>query len=196
MLVAAAIEARLDVHAEQALDLVAVLATRSPFDEAVKRYTEIMGLTEDDAQIVRTRALVGLAASGVADELARERIPTPRLNWRYATPLGAVRFVRRHLRRSAEEDLLMELAAARAEEALIRTHVRHALGVIELLGDLFPPTRSISVYLEQLQIPSSRARSIYQRTLARVASVELPRLARPAPQAESGSIPKLQPGAD
>lgn len=195
VLVAAAIEARLDVHAEQALDMVAVLASRSPFDEAVKRYTEIMGLTDEDSQIVRTRALVGLAESGVAEELAREWIPAPRLSWRYATPLGAVRFVRRQMRRSAEEDLLMELAAARAEEALIRTHVRHALGVVDLLSDQYPPTRCVALYLEQLQIPSSRARSIYQRTLARVASVELPRLGRTGSGA-TGTLPSPHPPAE
>jgi hypothetical protein len=172
---AAAIEARLDTHAEQALNLVAVLAPRMSFDQAVERYIDIMGLGGEEAQIVRTRALVALGETGVAEELARER-PGSRLSWKYATPLGAVRFVRRQLRRNAEEDLWMELSAARAEEALIRTHLKHALNFIGILEEHFPPTRAVSLYLEQLEVPSSRARSVYQRTLARVASVELPRL--------------------
>jgi hypothetical protein len=174
--VAAATEARLDTHAQQALDFVAVLATRMAFDQAVERYIEVMGLAADEAQIVRTRALVALGQAGVAEQLAKERRPSARLSWRYATPLGAVRFVRRQLRRSAEEDLWMELAAARAEEALIRNHIRHALGFIDLLEDHFPATRCVALYLEQLEVPSSRARSVYQRTLARVATAELPRL--------------------
>jgi len=174
--VAAAIEARLDTHAQQALNFVAVFASRMSFDQAVDRYIEILGLGGEEAQVVRTRALVALGETEVAEELARERPSSTRLNWRYATPLGAVRFVRRQLRRSAEEDLWTELAAARAEEALIRTHVRHALAFIELLEDLLPPTRCVSLYLEQLEVPASRARSVYQRTLARVAAVELPRL--------------------
>lgn len=172
---AAAIEARLDTHAEQALNLVAVLSTRMPFDEAVEKYIDVMGLGGEEAQIVSTRALVALGEAGIAEELSRER-PAPRLSWKYATPLGAVRFVRRQLRRNAEEDLWLELSAARAEEALIRTHVKHALNFITILEDHFPPTRALSLYLEQLEVPSSRARGVYQRALARVAAVELPRL--------------------
>lgn len=172
---AAAIEARLDAHAEQALNLVAVLAPRMSFDQAVERYIDIMGLGGEEAQIVSTRSLVALGESGIAEELARDR-PSSRLSWKYATPLGAVRFVRRQLRRNAEEDLWMELSAARAEEALIRVHVKHALNFITILEDQVPPTRAVTLYLEQLEVPSSRARSVYQRTLARVAAVELPRL--------------------
>lgn len=173
--VAGAIEDRLDTHAEQALNLVAVLSPRMSFDQAVERYIEMMGLGNEEGQIVQTRALVALAESDVTEELARKRRPQ-RMSWRYATPLGAVRYVRRQLRRNAEEDLWMELSAARAEEALVRTHVRHALNFIHILEDQFPPTRAVSLYLEQLEVPSSRSRSIYQRTLARVAAVELPRL--------------------
>src|SRR5690606_27287225 len=121
----------------------------------------------DEAQIVHTRALVLVSQSGVAEELARERRSPHRLNWRYATPLGAVRFVKRQLRRNAEEDLWMELSAARAEEALIRLHVKHALVVVSLLEEHLPPTRAVTLYLEQLSVPSTRSRSIYQRTLAR-----------------------------
>jgi len=174
--IAAASEARLDTHAQEAINLVAVLAPRMTFDQAVERYLDIMGLSGDEAQIVQTRTLVLLGQTGVAEELARERPASNRLNWRYATPLGAVRFVRRRLRRNAEEDLWMELSAARAEEALIRTHIKHALVIIEILEDQFPPTRAVALYLEQLAVPSARARSVYQRALARVAAAELPRL--------------------
>jgi hypothetical protein len=174
--IATATEARLDTHAQEALNVVAVLASRVSFDQAVDRYIDVMGLTGDEAQIVQTRTLVLLSQTGVAEELARERRSPNRLNWRYATPLGAVRFVRRQLRRNAEEDLWMELSAARAEEALIRMHVKHALAVVGILEEQFPPTRAVALYLEQLAVPSSRARSIYQRALARIASAELPRL--------------------
>jgi hypothetical protein len=173
---AAAAEARLDTHAQQALHVVAVFAPRMTFDQAVDRYIEIMGLAADEAQVVETRALVALSESGVAEELSRDRKNPHRLNWRYATPLGAVRFVRRKLRRNAEEDLWMELSVARAEEALIRTHIKHALATIQILEEDLPPTRALSLYLEQLAIPSTRARSVYQRCLARVAEAELPRL--------------------
>jgi hypothetical protein len=178
---AAAIEARSDTHARQALDLVAVLAPRMPFDEAVERYIEVMGLAGDEAEIVHTRTLVALGDAGVGDELSRERHrENRRLNWRYATPLGAVRFVRRQMRRSAEEDLWLELSAARAEEAITRTHIRHALVFVDILEDFAPPPRTVALYLDQLAVPSTRARAVYQRTLAHVADDELPRFRRGA----------------
>lgn len=173
---AAAVEARLETHAQQALNLVAVLATRLPFDEAVDRYIEVMGLTGDEAEVVRNRALVELGEAGVGADLSRERHRTGwGLNWRYATPLGAVRFVRRQMRRNAQEDLWLELSAARAEEAVVRTHIRHALNFVEIIGETAPPPRSVSLYLDQLEVPAARARAVYQRTLARVAETELPR---------------------
>jgi hypothetical protein len=174
---ATAVEARRDTHAEQALNLVAVLSSRMPFDEAVARYIDIMGLGGDEAELVHSRALVALGDSQLGGDLARERHRTGwGLDWRYATPLGAVRFVRRRLRRNAEEDLWLELSAARAEEALVRTHIRHALTFVEIMGDYAPPPRSVAVYLDQLEVPAARARSVYQRALARVADAELARV--------------------
>lgn len=174
---ATANEARSATHAQQALNLVAVLAPRMPFDEAVDRYIEIMGLSGDEAESVHTRALVSLSNADVGEDLARERHrPLWGLDWRYATPLGAVRYVRRKMRRSAEEDLWMELSAARAEEAIIRNHIRHALIFVEILEDHAPPPRGVSLYLDALEVPAARARSVYQRALARVAEAELPRL--------------------
>lgn len=174
---ATAREARLETHAQQALHLVAVLATRMPFDEAVERYIDIMGLMGEEAETVHTRTLVALGDTVVGTDLARERHrPGWGLSWRYATPLGAVRFVRRQMRRTAEEDLWMELSAARAEEALIRTHIKHATSFVRILSDFAPPTRAVSLYLDQLEIPAARARAVYQRVLARVAETELPKL--------------------
>ncbi len=174
---AAAVEAREDTHAQQALNLVAVLASRMPFDEAVDRYIEVMSLSRDEAEIVHNRALVALSDPETGANLARERHrPGWRINWRYATPLGAARFVKRKMRRSAEEDLWMELSAARAEEGLIRTYIQHAMIFVEVLDEHAPAPRSVSVYLDRLEVPTARARTVYQRVLARVADAELPRL--------------------
>ncbi|MDR0787799.1 MAG: hypothetical protein LBG44_08035 [Gemmatimonadota bacterium] len=176
---AAATEARFDTHAQEAMNVVTVLAARLDFNQAVERYLDIMGLGGEEAQVVHTRALVLLGQSGMANDLATRdhRTSGGRLNWRYATPLGAVRFVRRQLRRNAEEDYWMELSAARAEEALVRTHIKHALIFVDILNEYYPPTRSVMFYLDQLAVPSARSRSVYQRALARVATTELPRLA-------------------
>lgn len=173
---AGAREARRETHALQALDLVALLENRMPFDDAVGRYLELMDLGSEESEIVRTRALVLLGARITPSDLTRERDRSGwNLDWRYATPLGAVRFLRRHLRRNAEEDLWMEFAAARAEEALIVTHVKHARIFVRLLDGEVPPPRSVSIYLDRLEVPAARARSVYQRTLAQLAERYLPR---------------------
>lgn len=174
-------EATAATHADQALDLVALLAPRMPFDEAVDRYIEIMGLTGDEEEMVRTRSLALLSDPRTGSDLARERHRGWGFDWRYATPVGALRFIRRQMRRNAEEDLWMELAAARAEEALIRTHFKHALVFVEILEDDAPPTQSVSLYIDRLEIPAGRARSVYQRVLARLAEKYLPRRDEPAP---------------
>ena len=190
---ATAREARLDTHAQQALHLVAVLATRMPFDEAVERYIDIMGLMGEEAETVHTRTLVALGDTALGTDLSKERHRTGwGLDWRYATPLGAVRFVRRKMRRGAEEDLWMELSAARAEEALIRSHMKHAMAFVKILQDFAPPTRAVSLYLDQLEIPAARARTVYQRVLARVADSELPRIVQDASPGPAPTPPRRQ----
>jgi len=178
---AVAIEAQFSTHAAQALELVSVLAPGLHFDEAIDRYIEIMDLREDDAETVRVRALSMLAETGDANDLEQGFVEQPNnarpsFEWKYATPLGAVRFVRRHLRRSAAEDLWTEMVAARAEEALILDHIRHALELIDLLADQVPPTHVLHDYLARLEVPALRAHAVYQRTLARIADLELPRV--------------------
>jgi len=184
-------EAQSETHAQQALELVAVLAPRMPFDEALDRYVEIMKLGGDEEEIVRTRTLSLLSDPDTGADLARERHRGWGFDWRYATPLGALRFIRRQLRRNAEEDLWMELAAARAQEALIRTHFKHALGFVDILEDEAPPTQAVSLYIDQMAIPHVLVHSVYQRVLARLAEKYLPRLADavgddPSPPAPRG----------
>jgi hypothetical protein len=177
---AAAREARLNTHAQQAGDMVAVLARRMSFEHAIDRYLDVMALGADDAETVRTRTLAALGEQELSGGLNDARPRGWSLDWRYATPLGAVRYVRKRMRRSAEEDLWVELLAARAEEALARTHIRHAMTFVKILHEFAPPTRAVSLYLDQLHVPSARARMVYQRVLARVAEAELPQL-RAAP---------------
>jgi hypothetical protein len=182
--VAAAREARTETHAAQALDLVAILAPRMPFDEAIERYLEIMALDGEEAGLVQTRALRLLSESAPTGDLARERPRGRGFNWRYVTPVGAVRYIQRARRRSAEEELWMELAAARAEEALMRMHMEHALAFVDLLEADADPARSVELYVDRMGEPESRSRVLYQRTLATLAETLLPRLLEEA--AEEG----------
>lgn len=169
-------EALIDVHAHLALDLVSILAPRMPFDEAIARYLESVALDGEEKEAIGTRAVALMNEGEVREDLAREGHRGWGWNWRYATPLGMVRYVRRQQKRSDEEELWLELSAARAEETLVDAHIAHAMRFVEVMGDHADPTRAVALYVERLELPELRARMVYQRVMARLAEDLLPRL--------------------
>jgi hypothetical protein len=173
---ATAREDMVEVHAHLAIDLVGILAPRMPFDQAIERYLESMNLEGEDAEAVGTRAVALLDESEIRDDLAREGHRGWGFDWRYATPLGALRYIQRHRKRSAEEQLWLELAAARAEEKIVDAHSRRAREWVEILEDEVDPTRAVELYVERLRLPELRARLVYQRVLSQLAELLLPRL--------------------
>ena len=168
-------EALIDVHANLALDLVSILAPRMPFDDAIERYLETMDLDGEEKETIGTRAVALMAEPEVQEDLQRE-VRGWGWNWRYATPLGMLRYIRRQQKRSDEEELWLELAAARAEEALVEAHIGHAMRFVEVMGDHADPTRAVALYVERLELPEFRGRMVYQRVMARLADDLLPRL--------------------
>jgi hypothetical protein len=183
-------EDMIETHAGLATDLVDILAPRMPFDEAIERYLETMGLEGEDAEAVGTRAVALLDEVDLREDLAREGTRGWGFNWRYATPLGALRFIQRHKKRSDEERLWLELAAARAEEKLADAHARHAMEFVRVLDEEVDPARAVELYVERLGLPEIRARIVYQRVLARLAESELPRLG------EAAAAPSIAPPAE
>jgi len=180
-------EEMIEVHAGLAVDLVGVLAPRMPFDEAIDRYLESMGLEGEDAEAVGSRAVALLDEREISEDLAREGTRGWGFDWRYATPLGALRFIQRQRKRSAEEQLWLELAAARAEERIADAHATHARSFVQILEEEVDPTRAVELYVERLNLPEIRARIVYQRVLARLAQSLLPRLDEEAAAAEAGT---------
>lgn len=176
-------ETLMDTHADLATDLVGILAPRMPFDEAIERYLESMQLDGEEKEMIGTRAVAILDDTELREDMAREGTRGWGWNWRYATPLGVLRYIGRVQKRSSEEEMWLELAAARAEERLVEAHVRFALQFAELMDqfDHADPTRAVAHYLERLDVPELRARIVYQRVLARMAEAMLPRLPEPGP---------------
>lgn len=181
-------EALIDVHADMATDLVGILAPRMPFDEAIERYLETMQLDGEEKEVIGTRAVAILDEQELREDMAREGTRGWGWDWRYATPLGVLRYIGRVQKRSNEEELWLELAAARAEEELVEAHFRYALEFVQLMDehDHADPTRAVAHYLERMDVPDLRARIVYQRVLAHLAEDLLPRLPEenPAPPAE------------
>jgi hypothetical protein len=178
---ATAREAITRVHAELALQMVAILAPRMPFDTAIERYLESMRLEGKEKEAVGTRAVALMDREHVEEDVQREGQRSRGWSWRYATPPGVLRYIRRQIKRSDEEELWLELAAARAEEVLVEAHLDHALGFVALMEENShaDPTRAVALYLERLEVPELRARIVYQRVLARLAQSMLPRLPSP-----------------
>jgi hypothetical protein len=168
----------INVHAELATDLVGILAPRMPFDQAIERYLETMDLEGEEKEVIGTRAVALLDDADLQEDMAREGTRGWGWNWRYATPIGVLRYIGRVQKRSSEEELWLELAAARAEETLIEAHVEFAAQFVQLMDehDHADPTRAVGHYLERLDVPELRARMVYQRVMARLAEDLLPRL--------------------
>jgi hypothetical protein len=60
----------------------------------------------------------------------------------------------------------VELAVAVAQERLLSTHVNHALGLIQLVGDQVPFENALNIYTRLLRLSDDEARVITTRALA------------------------------
>lgn len=59
----------------------------------------------------------------------------------------------------------MRLAQARAEEALVRTHVENALMFVDALAEELPFDRAIDTYIRELAVPEPLASVVVTRVL-------------------------------
>ena len=173
---AAAQEALIDAHAEEALRLVALVGHDWSFSEAINYYFDEMSITGPLATSVRNRALVRLAS----DRSAGGRLPgdeadddDDRFTWDSIRPDRLVRQVRRRQRRHAETERLAMLVLAQAEEAMLGVHVDNALDFIALLDEEMSPDRAVSYYVDAIGVSGCRAQAVVQRTMVRVADALL-----------------------
>lgn len=75
----------------------------------------------------------------------------------------------------------MRLAQARAEEALVRTHVENALTFVDALAEELPFDRAIDTYIREMAVPEPLASVVVTRVL-----VVLGRELLPARREEKG----------
>src|SRR6202000_2309024 len=86
------------------------------------------------------------------------------------------RIFRRKLEPAAERRL--RLAQARAEEAIIRTHVDNALMFVDTLAEDLTFDRAIDSYIREVAIPEPLARTVETRTLVVLGQDLVPYLRR------------------
>ncbi|HEX7090723.1 MAG TPA: hypothetical protein VF192_11355 [Longimicrobiales bacterium] len=90
-----------------------------------------------------------------------------------------LRWLWRRRRRERARQKRLLIAFARAEEALIETHVANVLDIFAAVGDEIPLDRLLDLYLDALEPSEPRASIIARRVLARLETGEEARAGRP-----------------
>jgi hypothetical protein len=176
-------QALVDTHVERAMQFIALLAAHEPIEESLPRYLREMDLDATMAAAIRTRVLTTVeeeppalpddlfdpGSARVSDVDGDEADDAWSL---LRQPQRVVRGVLRRQKRNEEIERITQLALARAEEYVIRTHIENAIGFVALLEPL-PFERAIEVYLEAVGVSGARAQAVFQRTMARLADVHL-----------------------
>ncbi|HEX6558141.1 MAG TPA: hypothetical protein VF021_01735 [Longimicrobiales bacterium] len=182
-------EALADAHVAQALAFISLFDDRFTLEEALMRYIREMDMGDTMAAAVRTRVLVTLEDDAQApepplpihpaDETDAETVVSDdeEGSWKRFRPDTVMRGVFQRQRKREEVERLVELAIARAEEAVIQTHVDNAITFAALLEDSGSLSRGVEQYLDSLGVVGGRGQAIAQRTMARLAEVHLPRKA-------------------
>ena len=176
-------EALIDTHTQQAREFIDLLDGRMGFEEAILRYLREMDLNEAIGTAVKTRVLVALEdrpprpALQLHEETEDARKEEePEEGWRRFRPDVMVRSVMDRQKRNEETDNWIELALARAEESVIRTHIDNAITFAALLEDQTSLAKAVQAYLGAVQLTGGRSQSVFQRTMAQLADVHLPKL--------------------
>jgi hypothetical protein len=182
-------ERLLKTHVRHVLALVDLTSGEMPFDNALDIYARILRLPPEQARNVGSRAYADLGRrSGLADLGDEPEItlleddPADREEDQRGREAETGRFdavfsrVRRRIRGRVQEDLRnrINLAAARAEDALFETHVENALMFGKALASELPLHEAVDLYLELMAIPDGVSDVIFNRALRVVADDVLP----------------------
>ena len=92
---------------------------------------------------------------------------------------------------SADAEQRMRLVQARAEEALIRTHVENALLFVDTLATDVGYERALDIYVRELGVPEPLASVVATRALVALGEALVPALPA-APEREEIPLPKLR----
>ncbi len=181
-------ERLLSTHVRHVLALVDLVTDELPFDSAVDIYARILRLTPEQARNVGSRALAAIGRrSGLteAEDLNLD-LGDDESDLDEAGDRGSEegRFdavfsrVRRRIRGRVKDDLRqrINLAAARAEDALFETHVQNALVFGKALAEEVPLHEAVDLYLDVMAIPEGVSDVIFNRALRVVADDVLPPL--------------------
>jgi hypothetical protein len=184
-------ERLLSTHVRHVLALVDIVEPDLPFDSALDIYARILRLTPEQARNVGSRALAAIGRrTGVTDaaelnlDLEEDEADLDDRDEGRRDGEDGGRFelvfsrVRRRIRGRVQDDLRqrINLAAARAEDALFETHVQNALVFGKALAEELPLHDAVDLYLDTMTIPEGVSDVVFNRALRIVAEDVLPPL--------------------
>ncbi|MGH7474989.1 MAG: hypothetical protein ACRELD_01745 [Longimicrobiales bacterium] len=198
--IALAQERLLNTHVEHALQLIEHAGAKIPFDSALDIYTRLLRLNADETRIVTTQALARLGERSGGTERWTSSLPARSDTQSERDRRSFMESLRQRMRGRVDDDMRreIELQAARAEVAVLETHVDNALHFVDILEQEIAFTEAVELYLEALEVRDSIAEVVYYFSLARLSDAHLPTRAsgpgvRNAPAAESPSTPAAGP---
>jgi hypothetical protein len=181
-------ERLLSTHVRHVLALVDLVSDRVPFDDALDIYVRVLRLTPEQARNVGSRALaeLGRREPAAAAESNKQAVPGDRED-KDDEPVVAAGLaradalfsrLRRRVQGRVQEDLRhrINLAAARAEDDLLETHVGNGRLFANALESEHNEAESIELYLETMMLPEGVGDVIYHRALRQIADEVLPPL--------------------
>ncbi|MGQ0814245.1 MAG: hypothetical protein ACT4O1_07240 [Gemmatimonadota bacterium] len=176
-------EALVEAHIGQALAFIALFDDRMSLEDALNRYIREMDMGETMGAAVRTRVLVTVqdtqvelvSAVQIGTAVDTDEDAGQEAGWRRFRPDVVMRGVIERQRNREETERLVELAIARAEEEVIKTHVDNAITFAALLEDSGALSRAVEQYISALNVVGGRGQAVLQRTMARLADVHLPK---------------------
>lgn len=182
-------ERLLATHVRHMLAMVDLVADRVHFDDALDIYVRVLRLTPEQARNVGSRALAEIGRrerSGITpSRIAAVEPEREDRDEDGGTPPGRptrgdalFSRLKRRVRGRVQEDLRhrINLAAARAEDALLETHVENALLFVRALAKAMNEAEAVELYLDTMMIPEGTADVIYHRALREIADQVLPPL--------------------
>jgi hypothetical protein len=166
---AAAWEALVGTHTDEALQFVCEFASRLPVLEGLDLYLHVTAIPEAMQETVRFRTLTALDLESLP---ALTELPALS-GWkllRIDLLLEQQRYRHRYHEKTLE---LARMVGARAAEAIVATHVENAIGFAQLLKGAMPVNAATDRYLREFGLPANVAQMVMQRVQARVAGEEL-----------------------
>lgn len=180
-------ERLLSTHVRHVLGLVDLVSDRVAFDDALDIYVRVLRLIPEQARNIGSRALAELGKRGRPARSApapapvqrdeREEEPAERASGQPRTDALFGR-LRRRVKGRVEDELRhrINLAAARAEDDLLETHVENSLIFTRALESELTEPEAVELYLETMLLPEGTADVIYHRALREIADEVLPPL--------------------